>query len=930
MNGSGNFDLSTTNRPTVVAIAHHNSNYLHTEDNNISNAWVGPFDPIQQYWLYWDFNPLTFIRTFGATSLEPVSQSIPPGSGDATIVGVIPGLAGIGTFIVNEHYVLPIGKPFNVTNSSVNNGVYTVDSATFDETNGTTAIVVTTEITDSTIDGSVTLDVDSLGNVLDQPGRHWYNTTTNVHYVRQDQQWVEVLRVFATQVVNGTTLIPQSINGTFTGTQIGDTSSSFAGRVIFDENSKPIRRDNRTFFTTEDQFFAGATRVDAIRLESNVARAQFPFENSVAEFSVVAWKSDGKAQTAQYDDAGTTIVGMLTESVLINEIGAVIIQGIISNNDWNWTTGSNPVAVGTPLWISNGMLTTIDPHVLDVLTYPIGRVPVARILDDITVIFEQGLGGKGDAGPSGSIENIPVALTSDTGVTGIGGVTLTVPSSIPELAIVPSDQDPRLSDARIPLPHLHNAVDVSFVSGAGINSNNTEGALLELGTNKVSKSGDTMQGLLTLSSNPTSELHAATKNYVDTLVSGLVWLDPICIVSLISDTLSTPPQEPNYSDAYIIPIGSGGAWTAITVGNVVVWDGTVWLDRGSILDINPDGARLGISMTSSKVATGSFSGRDNSIAIYDVTGTLVGFETPQLNNAVFVCSDSSLHAYNQYAFNTSEWVLFGGGSTLTADNDTISQTGNILSTKQYSVGGSIDAKFIQGQELSDLDIRYAPFTHTHTGLVVTINPYVTSLNWGTPSNITNTQLNSNNAQTALQELLDEKALKTPLYANLVDLPLPATVVGMVVHVTNEGKSFVATAVGWIELAFNDGSVQNHSHQIPYDISYFVNGSLLPTEIVGSFISARNISLDVNAPGSLAVVAIAPTGPNVTVSIKQNTSIIGTITFATGSTSGVIDIPLAVSLLPGDLLQLESSAAATDPNMANMTVVIVGCSVTVGC
>lgn len=37
---------------------------------------------------------------------------------------------------------------------------------------------------------------------------------------------------------------------------------------------------------------------------------------------------------------------------------------------------------------------------------------------------------------------------------------------------------------------------------------------------KVSKAGDTMTGFLTLNADPTATLHAATKQYVDTAVSG--------------------------------------------------------------------------------------------------------------------------------------------------------------------------------------------------------------------------------------------------------------------------------------------------------------------------------------------------------------------------------------------------------------------------
>lgn len=56
-----------------------------------------------------------------------------------------------------------------------------------------------------------------------------------------------------------------------------------------------------------------------------------------------------------------------------------------------------------------------------------------------------------------------------------------------------------------------------------------------LQTGKVSKSGDTMTGKLTLDGDPTSPLHAATKQYVDGAVSGAVgalgktWADFKCL-----------------------------------------------------------------------------------------------------------------------------------------------------------------------------------------------------------------------------------------------------------------------------------------------------------------------------------------------------------------------------------------------------------------
>jgi hypothetical protein len=59
------------------------------------------------------------------------------------------------------------------------------------------------------------------------------------------------------------------------------------------------------------------------------------------------------------------------------------------------------------------------------------------------------------------------------------------------------------------------AGNVSFTPGSTISATNVQDALLELGSEKVAKAGDTMSGLLILSGAPTDSLGAATKSYVD-------------------------------------------------------------------------------------------------------------------------------------------------------------------------------------------------------------------------------------------------------------------------------------------------------------------------------------------------------------------------------------------------------------------------------
>jgi hypothetical protein len=216
-------DLRANDRAVTVSLAHHDTNYTHSEDNNYPSAWVGPFTPAVNYYLYWDFNQSTFNRTFGWTLLEPVAQSVAPGAGNSAIIAVAPGVASPanGSFTVDGHYVLPVNKPFAVVGSTGNDGNYTVQSSVYNIGPGTTTITVNEAVPDATIDGELTLDLDFAGNPLYVEGRTWFDTANNVHYILQGGAWVEILRVYAAHVFNNT-FITLSQNSDFTGTQIGN------------------------------------------------------------------------------------------------------------------------------------------------------------------------------------------------------------------------------------------------------------------------------------------------------------------------------------------------------------------------------------------------------------------------------------------------------------------------------------------------------------------------------------------------------------------------------------------------------------------------------------------------------------------------------------------------------------------------------------
>ena len=815
VDGSGNINL-LADQPVIVIIAHKDTDYLHIENEPVNSAWTGPFDPNKKYWLYWDFDLQNFSRTFGYTTLEPVAQNSEPGHGDAEIVEFVPG-TGSGGIRINGYFYYLTGKKLTLYNTpgGTNDGTFTVVSSSFNPSTNLTTVVFAETVSSSSPGGFVTTDTDSNGIPLKTEGRHWFDTRNFVHYEFKNGQWVEVLRVFAGVVTNGSIISSPSTNtttGEFSGSQIGINKDGVrAGRVVFDRDNVPVKRYNKTFFTAEDDFYLNGSRIDRVRLESIVK--DFKAGENIGQDAVVAVSHTGDVFLAKYEDVGEKVLGIALNSALFGETVTVAFSGIISSGNWNWLTGPTSVNVGADLWVDNGILVTQDPGVTNTTLHPEKKKPIGRVLSDTEIYFNPLNTGDiiNNYFPAGAGGGDP-ASTSEPGI-----VFLSYPPDDPNYPVVVTDNDPRLYDARPPLPHTHNAVDIIFNPTGNISALHVQGAIEELDNEKVNILGDTMGGPLLLSRHPLLEMEAATKAYVDSLTSGLIWLNPISLANLISDNVDSPPASPELGDSYIIPPSGGlGSWSSFAPGNVVTWDGTQWVDNGPVTNLDSgSGIRLGVAMTSGTTPSGSFAGQKNNIALFDNSGTLTGFETPSRSNAVYVSRSGSPYEFRQFVFDGTQWKQFGGGGNgITAGNN-LYFTGNTLNVLDFSAGGTIDAATLQGYIPAD----FAPASHTHVLPATNINV----------NNFTGVigSLPTDNLQNVLQQLVESKADNTPVWTTLT-LPDPTLYQGMLVFnsdVQNDisedyGKAPVQYSNGseWLSLAKFD-----HCHTARYELHWFYDG-----------------------------------------------------------------------------------------------------------
>lgn len=71
LNGTGVDLLASFANPTIVTFAVGTSNILFQENQPITKAWAGPLATNVHYWLYWDIDQQSGVRTFGTTTVQP-------------------------------------------------------------------------------------------------------------------------------------------------------------------------------------------------------------------------------------------------------------------------------------------------------------------------------------------------------------------------------------------------------------------------------------------------------------------------------------------------------------------------------------------------------------------------------------------------------------------------------------------------------------------------------------------------------------------------------------------------------------------------------------------------------------------------------------------------------------------------------------------
>ena len=118
--------------------------------------------------------------------------------------------------------------------------------------------------------------------------------------------------------------------------------------------------------------------------------------------------------------------------------------------------------------------------------------------------------------------------------------------------------------------------------------------------------------------------------------------------------------------------------------------------------------------------------------------------------------------------------------------------------------------------------------------------------------------------------------------------------GLVMHVQDVDKWYVYTQLADWQLLWDPSK----SHRaIQREFAFYHPYLIRPSAKIFGYVATKEFAIAAGAPGSGSHCEIAPVGGSVVYSIRKGNAQIGTITFADGSTDGVIDFPNMQVILP---------------------------------
>ncbi len=253
--------------------------------------------------------------------------------------------------------------------------------------------------------------------------------------------------------------------------------------------------------------------------------------------------------------------------------------------------------------------------------------------------------------PNSKLANSSVTVTAGSGLGGGGSVALGASTSLTADVTTVHGR----TGAVVAVNGDYTATNITNAPAGDIAAVTVQAALDELDGDKLALAGGTMAGALTLSGAPTVDLHAATKAYVDSVISGLDTKESVRAATTADITLSGNQTIDGVStvdgDRVLVKEQSD-----LTENGIYVTDSGAW-SRSADADNTP-GAEIGPGMFTF-VEEGSTEANNGFVAFGTTTGA------------------GALEGYFNLGVDDIEFSQFSGAGQITAGTN-LNKSGNTM------------------------------------------------------------------------------------------------------------------------------------------------------------------------------------------------------------------------------------------------------------
>lgn len=190
------------------------------------------------------------------------------------------------------------------------------------------------------------------------PDTHWFDSVnTRMRVFRKPNPnlpgaWQDKIRLFAAIYNTAGSIIPYPI-----GTQAGISGSQWnAGNLLLGANNRPLRQSDGTFASTESELIIHQTTGQNVKFDMALVYAQAAEE--IPKFYLVSFRPDRRMGLASSTNMNSFVSGMVVEDHHEEEVGQIITNGVVRNEQWNW----QPETINKPLFCGpTGEITLLPP-----------------------------------------------------------------------------------------------------------------------------------------------------------------------------------------------------------------------------------------------------------------------------------------------------------------------------------------------------------------------------------------------------------------------------------------------------------------------------------------------------------------------------------------------------------------------------------------